>query len=317
MFYTGSGAQLQFGKESTFGTGVAPTNLVDLTSESIKQSVEKGDEGSLLASKTAMSRDLLGITLDGSISGILRPEMAGLMFHAALGGADTVAAATIEGNYTHTFNLCGASALLPSLTFVMDRHAAVKKYAGCTIGSLSLECAAGDYVKFSADLKGIKEEAGALTSGLTLSIPAYRCTNASFTIGGTSFDISNATWKLDNALEDADKTYASGLYLGQPQHGQREVSIDFDIPYNAGFETFKSTYLDTETNAAIVLTFQSTNSDYKVSITMPNVAITDADAGISGTGKISASASGVALTVGSTEPVTVVVEDKTSTAYGA
>ena len=57
-FYTGTGSRLQAGKESSFAVAASPTTLVDLTSESIKVAVEKGDEGSLLGSKTATNRDL-------------------------------------------------------------------------------------------------------------------------------------------------------------------------------------------------------------------------------------------------------------------
>ena len=166
-FLTGAGASLQIGKESTFGTGVSPTVLVDITSEGIKLSVEKGDEGSLLASKTPQSRDLLGISAGGSFSFILRPEFAGLLLHAALGGADTTAQVGSTDKYTHTLILCAANSDLPSLTLVVNRKAAVKKYPGCTISTLSLDCAAGDYVKGSVDIKGIKEETGTLNSELT------------------------------------------------------------------------------------------------------------------------------------------------------
>ena len=51
-FITGSGASLRIGKEESFGAAAAPQALVDITSESISLSVEKGDSGSLLASKT-------------------------------------------------------------------------------------------------------------------------------------------------------------------------------------------------------------------------------------------------------------------------
>jgi|GEM_PF-542931 len=317
-FLTGAGASLQIGKESTFGTGVSPTVLVDITSEGIKLSVEKGDEGSLLASKTPQSRDLLGISAGGSFSFILRPEFAGLLLHAALGGADTAAQVGSTDKYTHTLNLCAANSDLPSLTVVVNRKAAVKKYPGCTISTLSLDCAAGDYVKGSVDIKGIKEETGTLNSELTgFTIPSYRCTSATFTIGGTSFDISSASFKLDNGVEDAPKTYAAGLYPGQPQHGQRSVTISFEIPYSASVDALKSTYLTTESNASVVLTFGSSNADYTIQITIPNLAINDVDSGVSGTGLISATVAGEALSVGSTEPLAIVITDKTSTGYGA
>ena len=316
-FLIGTGASLQIGKESSFGTGVTPSALVDITSESIKLSVEKGDEGSLLASKTPRSRDLLGVSVAGSISFILRPEFAGLLFYAAMGGSDTVTQVEDTENYTHLLSLCGANDNLPSITIIVDRKAAIKQYAGCSISSLSIDCAAGDYVKGSVDIKGVKEETGALNSELSgFNIPSYRCTSATFAIGEATYDISSASFKIDNALEDAPKTYASGLYPGQPQHGIRSVTISFEIPYSSSIEDLKSSYLTTETNASVVLTFSSSNSDYGVQITIPNLAINDVDAAVGGTGILSATVQGEALSVGSTEPVTIVITDKISSAYG-
>ena len=200
MFYTGTGSSLQIGEESEYGTAVTPIALIDLTSESIKVAVEKGDEGSLLASKTPMSRDLLSITVSGSVSFILRPEGAGTVFLLALGGTDDVAAGE-NGMFTHTMHLCEVNDNLPGATIVVDRKAKVMKYAGCTVSALSLECAAGDYVKATLDIQGVKEEEGTLSESLkSFSVPSYRCTAAVFTIGDEVYDISSSTVKIDNAL---------------------------------------------------------------------------------------------------------------------
>ena len=104
-FITGSGATLRIGKEETFKSGSAKTALVDITSESIALSVEKGDEGSLLASKTATSRDLLALSVDGSFSFILRPEVAALITHLALGGKEKITDNQESGTFNHEFNL--------------------------------------------------------------------------------------------------------------------------------------------------------------------------------------------------------------------
>ena len=316
-FFTGTGSSLQIGNESTFAESVIPSALVDLTSESIKVSVEKGDEGSLLSSKTVMSRDLLGISVEGSVSFILRPEFAGLLLYAALGGEDSCLQVGSTETYTHTMNLCGVNESLPSLTVVVNRKAAVKRYAGCTISSFSLDCAAGDYVKGSIDLKGIKEEVGTLNTNLTsYSIPSYRCTAATFTLSDATYDISSASLKIDNALEVAPKTYSSGLYAGRPQHGKRSVTISFEIPYSADIEDLKHTYLTSEAHAAVELTFSSSQTDHTIQITLAHVSINDVDANISGTGILSSTVAGEALSVGLDEPLTVVITDKISTAYG-
>ncbi len=316
-FFTGTGSSLQIGKESSFGTAALPTTLVDITSESIKVSVEKGDEGSLLSSKTPMNRDLLGISVEGSASCILRPEFAGLLLHAAMGGSDLCEQIDESGVYTHTLNLCNVHEDLPGLTVVVDRKAAVKQYAGCTISSLSIDCAAGDYVKASIDLKGTQEEPGSLNESLSgFSVPSYRCTAATFTIAGTSYDISSASIKIDNALEAAPKTYASGLLSGRPQHGKRSATLSVEIPYSAQVEALKSTYLTTETTASVALSFSSSAPHHTITITISHMSVSDVDATVSGTGILSSSIAGEALSVGTDEPITVVITDTISTPYG-
>ena len=317
-FHTGVGASLQIGAEKTYGVAVEPDVLVDLTSEGIALAVEKGDEGSLLASKTAMTRDLLAVTVSGNVSAILHPEGAPLLFLLAMGGVDTVASEGDDGRYTHTFTLCGANEDLPGCTIVVDRKAAVKKYAGCTIGSLSIEAAAGDYVKVTFDVTGVKEETGQLNTSLKgFSIPSYRCTAAVFRIGGQTYDITTSTVTIDNALESAPRTYGSGLYSGRPQHGRRSVTVSFEIPYSSDVEDLKSDFLTSEDTASVELTFTSSNADYSVRIEVPNLAVTSVGGNVSGTGILTASCEGEALSVGDVEPITVTVTDRTATAYGA
>lgn len=313
-FYTGSGSTLQIGKESTWGTLASMTDLVNFTSESLSLNVTKGDEGNLLASKTTMTRDLMSIDVDGSVSFILRPEFAGTLFQAAFGGEDDVAQ---DGEfYNHTIKLCAPNVELPSLSVTVDRKAATKAYTGCVISTLNLECAAGDYVKGSFDVAGMNEVAGTIDPSLTsFSIPSYRCTSATFTVGGASYDVSSVNLSLDNALETAPRTYSTGLYSGEPKHGTRQLTVNFEMPYSADIETLKSTYLTTETNAALVLMFESSTSGYRITTSIPNVAINEVTANVSGTGVITANVAGEALSVGSTEPVTVVIRDKNSSEY--
>jgi hypothetical protein len=316
-FYTGTGTRLQAGKEASFAQAASPTTLVDLTSESIKVAVEKGDEGSLLGSKTATNRDLLAVTVEGSVSFILRPESAGLILHAALGGEDTCTQVGESDSYEHTITLCDVNEALPSLTLAIDRKAAVKRYAGCTISALSLDCAAGDYVKGSIDLKGTTEESGTINAALkAFTIPSYRCTNATFTVNGTTYDIASASLKIDNALESAPRTYASGLYAGQPQHGKRSVTINFEIPYSTEVESLKTSFLASEENASVQLTFSSPSAGHGITITLAHVAIGEVDANVGGTGMLSSTVAGEALSVGTDEPITIVITDKISTPYG-
>lgn len=313
-FVTGSGASLRIGKEISFATAVNADTLVDITSESIALGVSKGDEGSLLASKTPETRGLLGITVDGSFSFVLRPEFAQLITQASLGGEEKYTEDESSGTCKHEYALCGPNEELPSLTVLVDRKASVKKYVGVTISAFSLDCAAGDYVKGSVDLKGIKEESGTKNSdNAKFTIPAYRCTSAVFKVADEVFDISSASFKVDNALEDAPKTYATGLYVGQPQHAQRSVTISFEIPYTENIESFKEKYLVTEQTARISLLFTSSDKEkQKYEIIMPYVAITSVSASVGGTGALTASIDGEALSSGAEEPLVIVITNTSS-----
>ena len=314
-FYTGVGTNLQFGKEGTFGTPATATAMVNLTSESIVESYEKGDEGSLLASKTATDKDLLGVNVGGSISFVLRPEFAGLLFHGAMGGTDTVTEAS-EGFYNHTINLCAVNEDLPSLTFKMDRKAKNAIYAGCTISTLQLDCVAGDYVKGSFDIVGTSETNGTLDGVSTYTIPSYRCVGATCSYDGQTFDVSSATIKIDNGLVEAPKTFSSGLYKGKPQHGKRTVTLDFEIPYSIDLDNQVIVW-QTKGNIPFSITLKATDgrSEYTLNINIPHVTLDSFSHSVGGTGLVTASGSGEALSKGSDEPITVVITDKHSESY--
>ncbi len=143
---------------------------------------------------------------------------------------------------------------LPSLTLAIDRKAAIKRYAGCTISALTW-IARRRLREGQHGHQGNHRGDRTIDEALKIfTIPSYRCTNATFTVNGTTFDIASASLKIDNALESAPRTYASGLYAGQPQHGKRAVTINFEIPYSTEVETLKSSYLTSEENASVELT---------------------------------------------------------------
>lgn len=318
MFYTGAGSLCQIVKDKTFGTASAnKKSLLNMTSESITETVEKGDEGSLLVGKTASTRDLMSINASGSVSTIMRPEFAGLITHLALGGDDAVTADTANtGEYNHVMHLCSASETLPSCTVVIDRKAAVKKYAGLTVSSLKIDAAAGDYVKADIDFKGVKEEVGTIDNTVTgYTVPSYRCTSATLTMETTVMDVTTASISIDNALEEAPKTYSSGLYQGQPQHGVRSITGSFEIPYNSDVDALKDSYLKTEDTAEVKLKFTSSDQDYWYEIDLKHVNVTSVSANVGGTGMLSASVEFEALTVGADEPIVITIHDKTQAPY--
>jgi len=313
-YKVGTGSVCQVAKQTTWGTSVAPAALVNMTSESFKISIEKGDEGNLFASKTANQRDLTAIGLDGSVSTILRPEFADWLFECLCGVAST----TTPKEYT----LQEPNLDLPISTFVISRGGIVKTYPDVTIKSAKLSAAAHDYVKCDIDLVGVKElsvgdtGAQAVDPTITYTKPSYRCTSAVLYYGteGSStltqtLNVENCDITIDNAVEMAPACYDSGFYNERPVMGRRAVTIDFSIPYQESVDTFKKTYYQSETSPSLAMKLKFTTSDTseKIELYMPHINITSGDANVNGTGVIDSSFSGEVLSIGSDEPITVTI----------
>lgn len=313
-YRVGTGSACQAAKQTAWGTPATPDTLINMTSESINLTVEKGDEGNLLASKTANQRDLMSIKIDGSLSAILRPEFADWLFEVAMGNVSGT-----KGAYK--YKLASPNTELPVSTIVLSRGGIVKTYPDITIKSLKLSAAAHDYVKVDMELAGVKEisegEEGAKTiQNISFTLPSYRCTQASlfYGTGGSSslsqkLCVENCDITIDNGMEDSPATYCTGFYAGRPVMGLRSVTVDFSIPYSDMVDTFKKTYYSNpeSPSVALKLVFTTSDADENIEIYMPFVNITSADGNVGGTGIIDSSFSGEALSIGTDEPITVTV----------
>jgi hypothetical protein len=308
-----AGSACQAAKQNAWGTPVVPDTLINMTGESINVTVEKGDEGNLLASKTANQRDTMSMAVAGSINTVLRPEFADWLFECALG--------IKTGN---VYTLANPNAELPVSTFVLSRGGIVKTYPDVTIKSIKISAAAQDYVKVDIDLVGVDElsagDDGAKTlQTISFTLPSYRCTQATllYGAGGTASPsqtlcVESCDITIDNGMEDAPATYCTGIKSGRPVMGLRSVTVDFSIPYSESIDTFRKTYYLAEESpcVALKLVFTTSDTEENIEIYLPYVNITSADGNVGGTGIIDSSFSGEALTVGSAEPVTITVNHK-------
>lgn len=314
-YRVGSGSVCQAGLQSVWGTPVAPDTLLNLTGETIKTTVEKGDEGNLLASKTRNQADVISIKVDGSISVILRPEFADWLFEAALGGKN-------ENVYT----LIPPNTELPVSTILLSRGGIEKTYPDVTIRSIKISAAAQDYVKVDIDIAGVNElnagESGAQTvQTLSLTLPSYRCTQATlkYATGGTAktsvsqtICVKECNISIDNGAEDAPATYCTGLFAGRPVPGLRVVTVDFSIPYSVAVDALRNTYYKNPSSptVALLLRFTTSDPDESIEVYIPHVSITSADGNVGGAGIIDSSFSGEALSIGNAEPITITVNHK-------
>lgn len=322
-FNMGAGARCGIGKESTWGTPVADTMLLNFLSESLKATVTKAEEESLLAAKAAAAYDLQGIKVAGDVSWILKPENAAFTLKAALGGTDTVVQnfGSVTGQHQHSMIAQTASAQLPAYTVIVDRKQAIKRYGGCKVANLKLSAKSGDYVRVTVSFRGKDESTGTIATAVGPTKKSYKFIGATLTMGGTAYEITGVDLEIDNAMEDGPQTNVSGLYQTEPMHGTRKIKLQIEKPYDANDETLHTTnYLAEAVLATVVLHLESpeiiaSTSKYRMDITLANVAILDKSSPVNGRGVLMSSISAEATAVGSTEPITAVIYDNVSTAY--
>lgn len=331
-YKSGAGSELQAMNQTSWGTIPTgdPDVKINMTSESINLGVTKESEGSLLQAKTETSRDITGFTVDGSFSTILKPDFVDwLLFHAMGIRGITVSDST---NYT----LAASGAELPLSTLVVRRGGAatsseptnwnVFTYPDVTISSLTLTAPAQQYVTADVNIMGTKELAGSETGAKTLNSNlnfvsgSYKCTSASLKIGSDTYPVESTTITIDNGMAEAPATYLSGLYKDQPIMGQRNVTVEFTMPYGSGANSIRNTYFKDEDNPNCSIELQfATKKKYTsgsqefeaqtIKVILPNVTLTDASGNVGGADMIDSSFSGIALTVNGVEPITIAVFD--------
>jgi hypothetical protein len=322
-YQMGVGAKLAIGKETAWGTPVADTMLVNFISESLAPSVSKIEEENLLAAKAAAAYDLMGIKVAGDFSAILKPENAGFFFKSALGGTDTVVQnfGAVTGQMQHTIIAQTAAGVLPSYTVFVDRKQAIKKYSGCKVDSLKLAAKAGDYVRVTLSLKGKDEASGTVTTTVPPSKKAYKFIGGTLSLGATAMDITSVDLEVANSLDDGVQTNTSGLYATEPVHGKRKITLSCEVPYDTNSESIRNTNFLTETLlSTAVLHLESPEiiavaSKFRMDITLNNVAVLDAKVNVGGAGLLTVSIKCEATAVSTTEPISAVIYDGTSTAY--
>jgi hypothetical protein len=315
----GTGARCAIGKESVWGTPVADTLLFNFNSESIDLKIGKVKEDNLLASKSKAALDLMGLSVAGDVSMILKPENAGFIMRAALGGADTVTNPT--STYKHSMVAAAAGAAFPSYTVFLDRKQAIKKFSGMKVSALKLNAKVNDYVRATLSFKGKDEATGTITTSTVPSLKSYKMIGATVTAGGQALDVTAVELGIDNALDDGIQTNVSGLYKTEPLHSERSITCVIDMPYDANSETIRETNLKTETLLSTVVIHLESPSiitaalKYRMDITLNNVAVTSEPVNVGGAGLITTRITVEATSVGATEPIAVDVYDNTSGAY--
>ena len=308
-------------------------STIDLTSESLSETYNYQSPESLLASKTASSRDLQNITIEGSISALMRPESIDWMLEASLGkkGDFDAAEGLVEAH--PGFMLAKVNADLPKSEIDIMRGTVGKVYKGLVARSVTMNFPAQEYATIDIDFVG--NEAVTDTSQVSapnFTKPAFRVNHSKLVFaardsikdvdtqeqemlmkcledacGEGYFDAENFTVSIDNGVESAPATFCTGLFAGDAIMGKRSVTCDFTLPYSSDVENFRKQFYAVNTEGApdFMLAFACVNGNEAISVFIPSAHVTSIPVNVGGEGIIETTISIEALSKIGEEPILI------------
>ena len=308
-------------------------STIDLTSESLSETYNYQSPESLLASKTVSSRDLQNITIEGSISALMRPESIDWMLEASLGKKSTFEATEglVEGH--PGFMLAEVNADLPKSEIDIMRGTVGKVYKGLVARSVTMNFPAQEYATIDIDFVG--NEAVTDTSQISVANftkPAFRVNHSKLVFaardsikdvdtqeqemlmkcledacGEGYFDAENFTVSIDNGVESAPATFCTGLFAGDAIMGKRSVTCDFTLPYSSDVENFRKQFYAVNTEGApdFMLAFACVNGNEAISVFIPSAHVTSIPVNVGGEGIIETTISIEALSKEGKEPILI------------
>ena len=292
----GNSVILQFGKESAYGTEATCTRQIQIASESLKPEYNKVDEGLATGGRGAGRKSTMGIGTSGSISTLLRPDMAFLIAHAM--GVENVSAVTGKsGAYKHVLTAIGTDETLhlPSATIKVDRKVNKLAYVGQKINQFSIDVSAGAFAKLDIGFVGKDEiDTGVeMETGLTpSSIKAFKLAQAKayVTVDGTKTeiaDVDSINLTYNNNLDAQVQTTSTGDYYKEAECGVRDVQATMSMIYAQGTEAIRKSLYKSDKTFSVELDFVSdelvvAGCPYSLTVSLPCCQMPEAEANMGG-----------------------------------
>lgn len=321
---SGLAAQIGYGAESTYGTGVTPSRFLDFNSESIKRESEPIESSGLRASKRVLRTNRWALNHKG-VAGEVEHEVAsngfGLLFKHAL-GANTVATpggATLAR--THTCVLADPYGL--SLTVQVGRpdvSGTVQPftYLGCKVAEWELSCEVDGIVTWKHTLDGRDE-----TTGTALATASYPTadellvwTGCTVTVGGASFDAMSFNVKGSNGLK-TDRHYLNGSGLKKEPVIAEMTELSGELSGDFEGLTAYNRFVDGDT-AEIVFTAEGSiiegSTRYSVEVTLPACRFDGETPSVDGPDTLGQTLPFKVLDNGTDQPITLVYTTTDTTA---
>jgi len=251
------------GKETTWGTVVAPSYWLPLTDISYRNKIEAVvKEGMRARIEATYGHDVSKQWSEGTIEGNVYSEGFGLMLLGTLGTVSTALNSDGSGLvYDHTFTVSNTNTHQSLTIGVDDTEIGDKSFAGATLNSLELQMERDNYIKYSADFMGKTSATATLTPSFGTEY-LLRPQDVSFKHATDSTGLGAATATAVKSMTlKVEKNAESNFNLGstdpsQVYNKQFAITLDIELLYSA--DTLHD-YWTAGTSRAIEMTITNTN----------------------------------------------------------
>lgn len=288
-------SSLGVGKETVWGTKVAPTLHLPIRSETIDLKKNLIQRPGVRKKRGRTQPVLGGWRSDGDIVFEVDPDNIGLITGMALGSESAVTTLSTSAAFRHQFKL--ASVSLPSFTVEIDKQAKTFQDGGNIINRYVLSYQPNEILLATVGVvsKGNQVSSSTTTATYSTKLPFHYGMTSSISIGGSANALVR-DWEitLENNLVVEKPTVADSLYITEPDLGQAKVTGRATLYFNNAneYERFWGTVGDTApgtslTTFAISCSIQHTTAigatvyPYRLAAICPAATYTSAPANIS------------------------------------
>lgn len=282
---SGRSGSIGIGKETTWGTAVAPTVFVNAT-EGIAEERGRLRESMNFGTRSRQPADAGRLRIRGPISGVhARPSSLGVFLRAALGAPNT----TGSGPYVHTFTPSttkfSTTAALPPYSLTVKRQGAIiHRYDGGQLNQLTLRQPVDDALVLDTEwlCKGVTPDVSDTTLALEVG-SRFRFQHLVISKAATPVNhVESVTITIDNQL-DAGETLNTEDEISVVDFGDSIFTVDMTMQFTNDAE-----YEDFVANATAAWEFKWTNGSHILEIAFPKLNVESWSAPISAPGRMTA-----------------------------
>jgi len=270
--------------ETTFGTGVDPSDFIPFTSEGFKDGPETIQESQIraLLDQAPKYKGMQAVT--GTLSGVAYPGILGILLRAALGSPTDSGAGPYVHTYTPIQSAFSSDAALPSYSIVVKRGPQLVRYLGMVCSGLTLKFTQGGLVTFDTNWIGQDVDT---PSSPTVTLPSdapFQMTAALTRGGAAEASLQDYSLAINNTLEALKLINNTSKIARIAWSGIRTIAI-------TGTADFAATdlYDQFKLFSGQAWVIDHTQGTDELQVTLPAGLVTDAGAAIGGEGRITLS----------------------------